>query len=80
MTALKKTANVPEFFENRIKDEPSLDEYTFASVKSLCARFDLGQTTMLRIIRRNRVQRYNIAGVGVRYRVMDIVRLIDKEI
>lgn len=71
-----------ELFDIRIEEgsRPPLDEYTFESVKSLAMRFDVSVSTIENLIRKHKPTRHRVYEGSIRYRVMDIVRLIDQNL
>lgn len=79
---MAKSASVPSLIDNEIEEveRPLLDEYTFESVKSLARRFDVGQSTIESLIRRHKPTRHRVLDGNIRYRVMDIIRLIDADL
>lgn len=66
-------ANGIEEFEAK----PFLDEYVYESIDSLTKRFDVSKTTILKLIREHKPQRFRIRTKAIRFRVMDIVRLVE---
>jgi len=81
MTAPKNADNVRPFFDNGIEEDPKshwVDEWTFEKAARLCRRMDLSMETFLKLIRDNRanVEVYDVGEKNVRYKTLDVIRLM----
>ena len=87
---MTKNAKVPvePLFDNSIDEDDEehfilreIDEYMFASADSMCKRLDISESTWRRVLREHgeKIESFDLLGsTTVRYRIMDVVRLLRK--